>query len=112
MDALRTQGDAMSHEPPTPSETPTISPQPDTPAAPASVAVHEQDTVSVPAPFPQPSATVPPELADHPRYRVVRLLGQGGMGAVYLAEHRVMLRLVALKVMRADLVRDDAAVDR
>jgi serine/threonine protein kinase len=42
----------------------------------------------------------------------VRLLGQGGMGAVYLAEHRVMERPVALKVMRADLVRDDAAVDR
>src|SRR5690242_8640900 len=45
-----------------------------------------------------------PELADHPRYRVVQPLGQGGMGAVYKAEHRVMKRAVALKVIAANLV--------
>src|SRR5882724_7306624 len=37
----------------------------------------------------------PPELADHPRYRIRRRLGAGGMGAVFLAEHRLMERLVA-----------------
>jgi serine/threonine protein kinase len=99
----------MSHEPPTPSEAPTRLPEP----APApSVAAHEQETVTAAPPAQPGSPGVPPELLDHPRYRVVRLLGQGGMGAVYLAEHRVMERPVALKVMRADLVRDDAAVDR
>src|SRR5262249_50823917 len=41
---------------------------------------------------------VPAELADHPRYRVLGLIGQGGMGAVYRAEHRRMQRPVALKV--------------
>src|SRR5262245_34007280 len=52
---------------------------------------------------PAPAGT-PPELADHPRYRVIKLLGAGGMGAVYLAEHRVMQRPVALKVISPKLV--------
>src|SRR5262249_48725549 len=40
----------------------------------------------------------------HPRYRVIDLLGAGGMGAVYKAEHRVMERIVALKVIDPRLV--------
>jgi WD40 repeat protein len=55
---------------------------------------------------------VPPELVDHPRYRVLGLVGQGGMGAVYRAEHRHMERLVALKVINPGLVRNPSAVQR
>ena len=58
------------------------------------------------------AANVPAELADHPRYRVLGLVGQGGMGAVYRAEHRRMQRLVALKVINPGLIRNPTAVER
>jgi hypothetical protein len=64
------------------------------------------------APAPAAPADVPVELADHPRYRVLGLLGSGGMGAVYKAEHRRMERHVALKVMNPGLVDRPAMAER
>ena len=55
---------------------------------------------------------VPAELVDHPRYRVLGLIGQGGMGAVYRAEHRRMERPVALKVINPAFTRNPASVER
>jgi WD40 repeat protein len=55
---------------------------------------------------------IPAELANHPRYRVLGLIGQGGMGAVYQAEHRRMQRIVALKVINPGLMRNPATVNR
>jgi len=58
------------------------------------------------------SFAVPTELANHPRYRVLELLGSGGMGAVYRAEHRLMQRSVALKIINPRLVASESAVER
>jgi serine/threonine protein kinase len=58
------------------------------------------------------SAIVPAALHDHPKYRIVRPLGQGGMGTVFLAEHRAMERLVAVKVVNRSLVDRPDAVER
>ncbi|MGE3818911.1 MAG: protein kinase [Isosphaeraceae bacterium] len=57
-------------------------------------------------------AELPAGLRDHPRYRVTHRLGAGGMGVVYLAEHRVMERPVALKVIHPALVGSRRAVER
>jgi len=45
-------------------------------------------------------------------YRVVREIGRGGMGAVYEAEHLVLPRRAALKVMHAELKRHPGMASR
>jgi hypothetical protein len=55
---------------------------------------------------------VPAELTNHPRYRILGPLGAGGMGAVFKAEHLIMQRIVALKVINRSLVANPAMVDR
>jgi len=44
------------------------------------------------------------------RYRIQRLIGKGGMGAVYLAEDEVLHELVALKVISSSFASDEQAM--
>ncbi len=45
-------------------------------------------------------------------YHLQRLLGSGGMGEVYLAEHHLLKRPCAIKVIRGDSARDPQALAR
>lgn len=55
---------------------------------------------------------IPAALIDHPRYRILGPLGKGGMGMVYKAQHRMMDREVALKVIDAKFIDNPQAVER
>ena len=74
------------------------------PAVPRTVGLDQADNETV--------CSLPVALADHPRYRVIELLGKGGMGNVFKAEHTLMNRAVALKVINPELVQNALAVER
>ncbi|TWU05900.1 protein kinase domain-containing protein [Stieleria varia] len=62
------------------------------------------DTSSLPS-----SEPIPSRIGD---YEIRHLIGSGGMGEVYLAEHVRMQRKVAVKVLRKDKMQEPAAIER
>jgi eukaryotic-like serine/threonine-protein kinase len=46
------------------------------------------------------------------RYKVERVLGEGGMGLVYQAKHTVLNKPLAIKVLRPDVSRDEEIITR
>lgn len=53
----------------------------------------------------------PDDIVDG-RYRIVRRLAAGGMGTVFLAEHLLIKRRVAIKLLRPQLATDNGMVER
>ncbi len=58
------------------------------------------------------AGAIPPELADHTDYDVLRPLGGGGMGMVYLAHNRILGRDEALKVISREIIELPDILDR
>src|SRR5215831_6595107 len=52
------------------------------------------------------------ELGRFDDYRVLRLLGSGGMGLVFAAEEVTLRRPVALKILKPELVADPESRER
>lgn len=61
-------------------------------------------------PHTDPEKWIGQVMAD--RYRILSILGQGGMGVVYLAEHVVIEKKVALKVLNEELSHSREVVSR
>ncbi len=56
--------------------------------------------------------TLPPGLAEHADYDVLKELGRGGMGVVYLAHNKLMGRDEVLKVMSRQIMEKPGVLDR
>ncbi len=60
---------------------------------------------------PRVSALKPGDVVEG-RYRILSTLGEGGMGTVFLAEHALIKRRVAIKLLHAELATDDTVIER
>ncbi len=67
-------------------------------------------TVDGSAPLSGPEAYLGATVDD--RYVVESLLGEGGMGVVFRCRHTIIGKLVAMKILRADLARSEEVVER
>src|SRR5687767_15859677 len=69
-----------------------------------------RDTPASSTGFPAPPSLVG-EVLDG-RYKIIRKLGEGGMGEVYAAEHIHIAKRIAIKLLRPEIVSNKEAVER
>lgn len=104
---------AGSGGPPSAPPSPSVAPGPAS-VAPAAAAASVAPTPSSPpgAPVAEPAGggLVGTVLSD--RYRIIKKLGEGGMGSVYLAEHTTINKKLAIKVLSSEYSHKQDLVDR
>ncbi|HVK83782.1 MAG TPA: serine/threonine-protein kinase [Kofleriaceae bacterium] len=66
---------------------------------------------SGPMPHAPPAASLVGEVLDG-RYRIIKKLGEGGMGEVYAAEHVHIAKRYAIKLLRSEILSNPEAVTR
>lgn len=81
------------------------------PASSAAGVARAPSTPSAPAAF-NGTFSLEPGGDFGPRYRIEKLLGEGGMGTVYKAHDKELDRSVALKLIRPGLMTDENAMQR
>ncbi len=57
-------------------------------------------------------ATAKPGDVIEGRYRIIKTIGEGGMGTVYLAEHTLIKRRVAVKLLHPEFANDASVIER
>jgi serine/threonine-protein kinase len=85
-------------------------PADDKPNAPTATPKGQRAGHSIRPAGPGPAALIGTTISD--RYKIERLLGEGGMGAVYQAEHTLMRKRMAIKVLHPEMTRLPEVVQR
>lgn len=79
---------------------------------PACGACYDSDTVRCPADDTVPVLTLPVERVLEGKYQLERLIGKGGMGAVYAGRDLRLSRRIAIKIMLSELFGHERALQR